>query len=147
MLAACGTPAAPPKAPAKEAGKCVVDPAVSATRRATPEAKGCMSQLEANALAASCEAGDPDGCYLAAVCVLSTQPGADQPEKRAEAVTTVRAATRKACDAGIAEACLMRVGVVTQDGGPQPEDACPDLVRACNLDEKGCFDCRSGDCD
>ncbi len=106
-----------------------------------------MSQLEANALVAAYEAGDPDGRYLAATCVLSTQPGADQPEKRAEAVTTVRAATRKACDAGISEACLMRVGVVTMDGLPQPADACADLVRACNLDEKGCFDCRSGECD
>lgn len=106
-----------------------------------------MSPLEANALVAACEAGDPDGCYIAATCELSTQPGADQPEKRAEAVATVRAATRKACDAGIAEACLMRVGVVTTDGVPQPADACADLVRACNLDEKGCFDCRSGECD
>ncbi len=145
MIAACGSAPAAPVEPAAAPGKCALDAAVAATRLPKPADKGCMHQEDADAFFTACEGGDAEACYHLAVCGLANL-GASQSPTGAE-VDNQRAALRRACDAGVAEACLLRVGVVTAKGGPLPSDGCADLVRACQLDEKNCFDCRSGDCD
>lgn len=107
-----------------------------------------MDQAAREALVAACNADDADACYRAASCELLDQVGAEPGAARTASVANVRKATRVACDGGIAEACLLRVGVVMSLGEPQPADACADLVRACQLaGDPACFDCRQGGCD
>lgn len=148
-LTACGGASSPPPPPPEEPGRCVVDPALAETRRAKPPESGCSSEGTWDALAAACNGGDPDACYQIAICVKLQEITADLSDaERAQHVAASVAGLRVACDAGIAEACNMRVGVQMYDGAPMPADGCADLVRGCQLgDERGCFDCQFNGCD
>lgn len=136
-FAACGGPARPPAEPppTDEVDACAAAPSVAATRVARDFSTGCMSSESMTAYGAACTEGDPVGCDRWVGCQLGG-------ELSAEAITTARAALRTACDGGIAEACRLRVGLLTENGQPMPADGCADIIRGCQLgDESSCFDC------
>ncbi|MEZ4399597.1 MAG: hypothetical protein R3B06_06245 [Kofleriaceae bacterium] len=147
-LAACGGSATPPPAQPAPADVCVADPALAANRRPKPPEVGCMDQAAYLALGDACNADDPDACYQIAVCIKAQELGVDMAAaERTQHQTAILQSLRRSCDAGIAEACTLRVGMQMIDDAPLPADGCADMIRACNLgDEQGCAGCRWNQC-
>jgi hypothetical protein len=148
-LWACGGSSPSPAEPTATPGHCVADPSTSQTRRPRPPEAGCSDADARAARDQACTGGDADACFQRAVCIKLQETGADMPEdERATQVATALADLRIACDAGISEACVVRVGFQMMNDEPLPADGCTDLVRSCNLGDKdGCFACTHNGCD
>ena len=148
-LAGCGGASSPPPAEPTPAGRCVTQPAMAEQRRARPETPSCNDPEAWRALADACNQDSPEACYQISICVSLQEQGADMADdEREQHVSSSLAGLRRACDAGIAEACTLRVGLQLLGGQPLPADGCDDLVRACNLgDGDGCLACQQASCD
>ena len=146
-VAACGASSgSPPPSPPAPPDRCVADPALAGARRPKPAESGCLTAEAWDALASACAAQDPDACYRLAVCIQQRDLGAE-PAARAASLEDTRTHLRLACDAGIAEACTVRVGFVRLADLPAPADACADLLRGCGLgDADACSACRLDGC-
>lgn len=149
VLAACGGGSSPPPAEPEPASRCVADPSLASSRRAKPEASGCMGETWNQLRDACSERKDPDACFQIGSCLTlqALDPGLSA-EERDQHQRAILASFDVACGAGIAEACETHVGVRMMNQEPLPADGCDYLRRGCNLgDEKSCFSCRFSECE
>lgn len=160
LVAACGGPQPAPYVEPDVDGVCKIDPAVAAGRAAKPETPAhCFDPAAFGAVQDACnDTREPGACYDAATCLnvaLSTMEPTD-PMREATLDSAI-AGFRVACDASVAEACVIFASMAEEEvlanrEHPRRDELlatmCDGYEQGCRLGEEfdGCARCRTAGC-
>lgn len=136
LAAACAhTPSTP-------AARCVASPEHAATRvPVLDESAPCGEQSGRKAMDDACAGGDPHACHRFSTCLVEDANGREM-WARESFFRDALPRLAKACQAGVAESCLLRAELRFRLGEAQ-RATCDDLLRAVHLgDTTGVESCK-----